>query len=336
MDGGGAPLVPPAVEAGGAQLDPLSGQQAQQAGAPMGNGVISAAPAPSPAKADSGLLPITPLDTGLDLSGDHPQPQPAATEAVDNAAQPASPAPGLLSGGASLPPQAMPQTVALHSQAEVSPAQPALPPSAALAPASPAPWPAPEQPTVPAPGLLPIPAPDGGTLVISAAAASSPSGTMLSHGLPAALAPPAPAGFLPPPRPGLQRVNSQSPAIRPGLQPANPALMAAAASHPGAAVGATPGASTHPPLAARPPPQSAPQLGAPSQQCQQQPGHAAAAPMRSTTPSGGAALPPGTALPAGYGFTAGQLTCLRQQIMTFRKLKARPPHAYAGHEAWCI
>jgi hypothetical protein len=36
-----------------------------------------------------------------------------------------------------------------------------------------------------------------------------------------------------------------------------------------------------------------------------------------------APLPPGGALPPGYGFTAGQLTCLRQQIMTFRKLKAR-------------
>ena len=322
---GAPPPVPPVGEVDGAQLDPLSGQRALQAGAPMGNGVVSAAPAPSLAMADSGLLPITPLDTGLDLPIGQPQPQLAEAEAVSKLQQPALPAPGLLPQQAGQPRAAPKEQPTASAQPVMLIEQPTLPLDTLqpLPPASPAPRLTSEQPPpLPLPGYLPIPAPGGGTLPAPAAAASHLPGLVPSPGLPAALAPPAASGVLPPPRPGLQRVNSQTPAVRPGLQPANPALVSSAA-HPSGTVRAASGASTQAPLVVRPP-QSAPQLGPPSQQLQQQPAPPAAAHRRSPTPTGVAApLPTGGAIPPGYGFTAGQLTCLRQQIMTFRKLKAR-------------
>ena len=384
-----------------AQPDPLSGQQALQAGAPMGNGVVSAAPAPAAVQPVDGggllLLPIDPLErtdaapvsggllaiaplsvgdetsvrqsqpaavqhalkaeappailpiAGLDLSSAE-QPGPAA-QPLFKAEQLTPPAPALSQpetelqqqhlGISAQPPQLQQEQQAASSKAEVTAQRSVTPAPAAvntLLPAQPVVAPAPvpvqaarvsqEQLTLPAPGYLPIPGPTGGTLPPPDPVSAPPSSA-------AHQASPAP-GLLPPPRPGLQRVNSQSPAIRPGLQPANPALVAAA--HPGmvpspappAAATPYPGAPLSVASAGVPPtaqpaygtlPQATPAYLQPQQTQQQPPGQ----PIRQSPPLTVAAAAPAAALamPPGFGFTAGQLTCLRQQIMTFRKLKVR-------------
>jgi len=400
MDSAAAPPGSSQGAAGAAQPDPLSGQQALRAGAPMGNGVVSAAPAPAvvpppdggepllpiepleridAAPADGELLPIPPLSVGDDEpSARHSQaaapqqvvkaelPAPSlpiaaldlSSQPVVKAEQPTPSAPGLLlPEPGPLPPQqpglptqqppllqreqpaasSQPEDAAGRSAAQAPPTTvPALPP------AQPAvlPQPMPSRAVGVSPGYLPIPGPAGGTLPLPDPAVAAPS---IAHQ--ASLSP----ALLPPPRPGLQRVNSQSPAIRPGLQPANPALVAAA--HPGMVPSATPSAAVSPypvaPLAAASaamplaqPYRAAPQVVAaypqPQQHTQQQPpGQPPSVPSRSPPPTGvaaatAAAPAPALAMPLGYGFTTSQLTCLRQQIMTFRKLKVCCAEARSG------
>lgn len=127
----------------------------------------------------------------------------------------------------------------------------------------------------------------------------------------AAVRAPAEPSSQPAPQPSHQQSPAGEPFVRSGLQPANPALGLPAV---GAIAAATLRAPVGLPLTQPQPPIRAP-LAAPGQAIANGTG------SRPLAPVAGAGVRPPAPPPPGFGFTNPQLTCLRQQIMTFRRLK---------------